>query len=85
MDVRHGEGAPPRDTTLGVPLPSLPDNADSASKAARRTEMRRRFGRRRPGPVETADLPGAVYLGHDGGLILLGAGVLTLRYRSIET
>ena len=76
---------PPRDTTLGVPLPPLPPTADSATKAARRIEMRRRFSRRRNGPVEAADLPGAIYLAMTAGLILVSAGVLTLRYRSIET
>jgi ABC-2 type transport system permease protein len=76
---------PLRDTTLGVMLPPLPENADSAAKEARHIEMRRRFSRRRPGVVETADLPGVVYLAATAGLILLGAGVLTLRYRSIET
>jgi hypothetical protein len=76
---------PPKDTTMFAALPPLPVNADSTTRAARRAEMRRRFGRRRPSAVETADLPGVVYLAMTAGLILLGAGVLTLRYRSIET
>ena len=76
---------PPKDTTLFHALPSLPESADSAARAARRTEMRRRFGRRRPSVIETAELPGVTYLAMTAGLILAGAGVLTLRYRSIET
>ena len=76
---------PPVDTTEWVPLPPLAPGADSAAIAARRAEMRRRFRRRRPSVLETANLPGVVYLATTVGLILLGAGVLTLRYRSIET
>jgi ABC-2 type transport system permease protein len=76
----------PVDSTLFTPLPPLGVNPDSASIAARRTEMRRRFRQRRQVTVVgTANLPGVVYLATAVGLILLGAGVLTLRYRSIET
>jgi ABC-2 type transport system permease protein len=77
---------PPPDTTAFVPLSPLPPGADSAAREARRMENRRRFRRRRQVTVlEMANLPGTAYLATTAGLILLGAGVLTLRYRSIET
>jgi ABC-2 type transport system permease protein len=77
---------PPVDSFfLLKPLEPLPPHADSATIAARREERRRRFRMRPPVPVEAARFPGGIYLAAMAGYMLIAAGVLTLRYRSIET
>jgi hypothetical protein len=76
----------PVDSTLFVPLPPLPPKADSATVAARRAEFRRRNRARNQLTVwQVADLPGSLYLATTAGLLILSAGVLTVRYRNIET
>jgi len=77
---------PPVDSFyLLPPLQPPAANADSATIAAYRAERRRRFRIRPPGPIEAARFPGIVYLGALAGYIVIAAGVLTLRYRRIET
>ena len=77
---------PPVDSFfLLPPLQQPAANADSATIANFRAERRRRFRMRPPGPVEAARFPGSVYLGAMAAYVLLAAGVLTLRYRRIET
>ena len=76
---------PPVDTSyLLPPMPRPPEGADSATRATWRTEMFRRRRTRPQGPVEAARFPGGVYLGAMAGYLLLAAGVLTLRYRTID-
>lgn len=48
-------------------------------------QMRRRRHRRDRTVVQAANLPGLVYLGTMAAFIVIAGGVLTLRYRSIET
>jgi len=77
---------PPVDTSwLLPPLPRPPSDADSATRAAWRQEQTRRWRTRPQSPVEAARFPGGVYLGAMAGYLLIGAGVLTLRYRKIDT
>lgn len=79
-------GPPPVDSfALLPPLPRLPPNADSATIAERVKERRRRARFRPQGPVQAAHLPGSIYLATMAGYLVLAAGVLTLRYRSIAT
>jgi ABC-2 type transport system permease protein len=61
---------------------SLPDSV--RARYGGRAPNRRRFRRQRT-LLETAGLPGEVYLATTCGLLILAAGVLTLRYRGIET
>jgi ABC-2 type transport system permease protein len=76
----------PVDLTTFAPVPPPPPHADSATMAAHRAEMRRRFrGRQRMTVIQIADLPGSLYLGVTALLLIVSAGVLTLRYRHIET
>jgi ABC-2 type transport system permease protein len=76
----------PVDSTLFIALPPLPRGADSAQVAARRAESRRRNrGRNQLTVWQVADLPGPLYLATTAALLVLSAGVLTLRYRNIET
>jgi hypothetical protein len=76
---------PPVDTSYLVPMPRPAEGADSATRAAWRTEFIRRRRSRPSGPVEAARFPGSVYLLAMAGYVLIGAGVLTARYRSIDT
>ena len=48
-------------------------------------QRRRRFRRQQRTVLQAADLPGTVYLGTMVAFIVIASGVLTLRYRSIET
>jgi len=76
----------PVDSTLFTALPPLPPGADSAQIAARRAEFRRRNrARNRLTVWQVADLPGYLYLATTAALLVLSAGVLTVRYRNIET
>ena len=72
----------PVDSSLNAPIPPLAVGADSQARAARRAAIRRR---ERMGVLQRANLPGLTYVWTTLGLIALSAGVLTLRYRSIET
>ena len=77
---------PPVDTSyLLPPLLRPAAAADSATKVAYRAERDRRWRTRPSGPVEAARFPGGVYLGAMAAYLLIGAGVLTLRYRKIDT
>ena len=76
----------PVDTAYLLPrLARPPAGSDSATMNAYRAEQRRRWRTRPSGPIAAARLPGSVYLVAMAGYILLAAGVLTLRYRNIET
>jgi ABC-2 type transport system permease protein len=76
----------PVDSTLFAPVPPAPLRADSATMAKRRAEMRRRsHGRERMTVIQIANLPASLYLGTTALLLVVSAGVLTLRYRHIET
>jgi len=76
----------PVDPTLFTPIPPLPPGADSAQVAARRAEFRRRNrARNRLTVWQVADVPGPLYLATTVSLLVLSAGVLTLRYRNIDT
>ena len=76
----------PVDSTLFAPVPAPPPHADSATMARHRTEVRRRsHGRERMTVIQIANLPGSLYLGTTALLLVVSAGVLTLRYRNIET
>ena len=48
-------------------------------------QRRRQFRRQRRTILQAANLPGVVYLGTMAAFIVIAGGVLTLRYRSIET
>ena len=77
---------PPVDTSWRLPpMPRPASDADSATRAAWRQEQNRRWRTRPQSPVEAARFPGVVYVGAMVGYILIGAGVLALRYRRIDT
>lgn len=76
----------PRDTSYLLPrLPRPAAVAESATMQAYRAELQRRRRSRPTGPVDAARLPGLAFLAAMTGYMLLGAGILTLRYRNIET
>jgi len=76
----------PVDSAFFAPVAPPPAHADSATMARHRAEVRRRSrGRERMTVIQIANLPGSLYLGTTALLLIVSAGVLTLRYRHIET
>jgi ABC-2 type transport system permease protein len=75
--------AAPRPLTVDTASSAAAVSADSAR--SRDDRNRRRFRRRRTSVLAAANFPGSAYTGMMMAFLVVSAGVLTLRYRGIDT